>query len=52
MNEIFDKCVDILIFLGNITGLTYKEINVLIFCIIWPLLTIFFFGRLFFLKNS
>jgi len=51
MNEIFDKCVDILIFLGSITGLTYKEINVLIFCIIWPLLTIFLFWKAFFSKK-
>lgn len=36
MNYIFDKCVDLLLWLGPVFNLTYKEINVLIFVIIEP----------------
>lgn len=40
MNEIFDLCVLILIKMAEIFGMTYKEINVWVFVIIWPILTI------------
>jgi len=40
-DNVFNICVDILVFLGDITELTYNEINVLVFCIIWPLYTIY-----------
>jgi hypothetical protein len=50
MNEIFDYCVYILHYWGNIVGLTYKEINVWIFVIIEPLLFIYMLGRIMYLK--
>ena len=37
---VFQRCVDFLVWLAALTGTTYKEINVIIFCVIWPLLTI------------
>jgi hypothetical protein len=40
MDAIFDNCVRILVFLAGQTGLTYKEINVWIFVILWPLVTL------------
>ena len=40
IDNIFQWCVDLLRWLAAATGTTYKEINVLIFCVIWPLLTI------------
>ena len=40
MDVIFDWCVNILIYWANIFGITYKEINVWVFVIIWPILTI------------
>ncbi len=40
VNKIFDYCVSLLIEIGKLTHLTYKEVNVLIFCIIWPLFTL------------
>lgn len=40
-DNVFNMCVDIMLFLGDITGLSYNEINVLVFCIIWPLYTIY-----------
>jgi EamA domain-containing membrane protein RarD len=39
MDQIFDWCVNVLIYWGNIFGITYKEINVWVFVIIWPILT-------------
>jgi len=40
MAELFDICVDILYWIGSVTGLTYKEANIWIFVIIHPLLTV------------
>jgi len=40
MDVIFDWCVNVLIYGANIFGITYKEINVWVFVIIWPILTI------------
>jgi hypothetical protein len=40
MDQIFDWCVNALIYWANIFGITYKEINVWVFVIIWPILTI------------
>jgi|APSaa5957512535_1039671.scaffolds.fasta_scaffold429836_1 hypothetical protein len=40
MNTAFDLCVELLLLLAQLSGLTYKEINVWIFCIVWPLLTL------------
>jgi hypothetical protein len=40
MDQIFDWCVNVLIYWANIFGITYKEINVWVFVIIWPILTV------------
>lgn len=40
----FDLCVRILIGLADVFGVSYNEINVWIFCIIWPVLTIILLG--------
>ncbi len=40
MDTIFDWCVALLMWLAELTGTTYKAINVIIFCILWPLVTI------------
>lgn len=37
---IFQACVTLLYWLADLTGLGYKGINVLIFCVIWPIFTI------------
>lgn len=34
---IYNECVDILLLMAKVTGLTYKEVNVLIFCVLQPL---------------
>lgn len=40
MDQIFDGCVNVLVYWANVLGLTYKEINVWVFVIIWPILTV------------
>ena len=40
MDEVFDWCVRLLVFLAAQFGMTYKEINVWIFVVIWPVITI------------
>ena len=46
MDQIFDWCVNVLIYWAGIFGITYKEINVWVFVIIWPILTIILMGIL------
>ncbi len=38
INEVFDLCVNILIFYAEILGISYNEINVWLFVIIQPLI--------------
>ena len=40
INFVFYGSVDALIWLARLLGITYQEINVLIFCIGWPLVTV------------
>ncbi len=40
MNDIFNLCVNFLNWLANVTGTSYVFVNVVIFCFIWPLLTV------------
>jgi hypothetical protein len=40
MDSVFDACVQLLLTLAEWTGLTYKEVNVWIFVIVWPLFTL------------
>jgi len=39
-DRVFHWCVDLLVWLAGVTGTTYNEINVIIFCVIWPLFTV------------
>jgi hypothetical protein len=39
MDRIFDWCVNVLVDWAAALGITYKEINVWLFVILWPLLT-------------
>ena len=40
MDQIFDWCVKVLVYWVGMLGMTYKEINVWVFGIIWPIITI------------
>jgi hypothetical protein len=40
IDAVFDGCVLLLLFLADLLGMTYKAINVWVFVIIWPMLTL------------
>ena len=40
VDTLFQACVDLLNRGGAMTGLTYREINIVVFCVLWPLLTL------------
>ena len=44
MDQMFDWCVNVLIYWAGVLGITYKEINVWVFVIIWPILTMLMLG--------
>jgi hypothetical protein len=44
MDRIFDWCVNVLVYWAQVFDITYKEINVWVFVIIWPILTVLLIG--------
>jgi hypothetical protein len=38
IDRVFDRCVELLEWLADRLGLSYKQINVWIFCVIMPLI--------------
>ncbi len=59
IRKLFVYCVDFIINLAHISGLSYYEVNALIFVLLWPLLTLalllavgFRGFRIYLLKNS
>ena len=50
MNDIFNICMESLYWLSKITGLTYQEVNVILFCFAWPIFTIFLIYKAYFKK--
>ena len=52
MDQVFDWCVDLLVSLAGMIGITYKEINVWIFVIIWPLITLILLPIIFYQRRQ
>ncbi|MDC1133730.1 hypothetical protein OAT42_02285 [Alphaproteobacteria bacterium] len=46
IDNIFNFCVHLLYDFGSILGITYEEINVWLFVIIWPLLSLIMFAEI------
>ena len=40
METLFDYCVEVLKYLALLTGTSYKEINIIVFVIIHPIITL------------
>ena len=36
INKLFDYCVDLMYYIGDITGLSYEAINILLFIVVQP----------------
>ena len=51
IDALFKLCVIFLVDLADLLGLTYEEINIYIFVIIWPCLTLYQTIRIVFLKR-
>jgi hypothetical protein len=43
INNLFDWCVSVLIFIGNTTGMGYELANIVIFIILQPALILLFY---------
>ena len=59
IDETFNFCVRLLYDIGGVLGMTYEEINVWLFVIIWPIASLLLFAevirlrlKLSFLSNS
>lgn len=45
MEQLFKICVDILIWMAQQAGVTYEEMNIIVFVIVQPLITVLLFIR-------
>ncbi len=45
IDNIYDFCVQLLIDTAGFLGISYEEINVWLFCVIWPLLSLVLFAE-------
>ena len=52
IDALFKLCVIFLVDLADLLGLTYEEINIYIFVIIWPCLTLYQTIRIMWLKSK
>ena len=46
IDDTFDVCVKLLFDVAHIMGITSEEINVWLFCVIWPILTLIMFAEI------
>ena len=40
IKEVFKGCVDLLLWVASKTNATYETVNVVIFCLLWPVITV------------
>jgi len=52
IDYIFMMCVALLTDLAKFLGISYEEVNIWIFVVIWPILTLYMLARIFFLKRK
>ena len=45
IDTIFNFCVRLLYDVANILGISYEEINVWLFCVIWPIASLVLFAE-------
>ena len=50
IDELFRACVVLLVFVADKVGVTYEEINIWIFVILWPALTVYQTSRIIYLR--
>lgn len=51
MDNVFSFCVDLLVNIAYILGISYEELNVILFCIINPIVILFLIYKAYFSKR-
>ena len=52
IDTVFNFCVHLLYDFAGILGISYEEINVWLFCVIWPLLSLVLFAEVIRLRTN
>ena len=52
IDTVFNFCVYLLYDVAGILGISYEEINVWLFCVIWPLLSLVLFAEVIRLRTN
>ena len=52
IDSVFNFCVHLLYDVAGVLGISYEEINVWLFCVIWPLLSLVLFAEVIRLRTS
>ena len=52
IDTVFNFCVHLLYDVVGILGISYEEINVWLFCVIWPLLSLVLFAEVIRLRTN
>ena len=52
IDAVFNFCVYLLYDVAGILGISYEEINVWLFCVIWPLLSLVLFAEVIRLRTN
>ena len=50
VDNLFNSCVLFLVQIASLFGVTYEELNVYLFCIAWPIITVYMFFRILYLR--
>jgi uncharacterized membrane protein len=50
VDNLFNSCVLFLVQIASLLGITYEELNVYLFCIAWPTITVYLMLRIMYLK--
>ena len=50
VDNLFNSCVLFLVQVASLLGVTYEELNVYLFCIAWPTITVYMMLRIMYLK--
>ena len=50
VDNLFNSCVLFLVQIASLLGVTYEELNVYLFCIAWPIITVYMMFRILYLR--
>lgn len=50
VDNLFNSCVLFLVQIASLFGVTYEELNVYLFCIAWPIITVYMIFRILYLR--